>query len=82
MPGIDMDKLIFDAPLDFGVIYTARRIMDDTGMMRSLPVPNKYRETIFLMMAMRIPHPDSDISLKEVLQDHILPMGSIQDRQG
>ena len=39
-----MDKLIFDPPLDFGMIYAARSIMENTGIMRSLSMLGKYRE--------------------------------------
>lgn len=61
--GTEMDKLIFDPPLDFGMIYAARSIMENTGIMRSLSMLGKYRETAFLMIASRILHPGSDISL-------------------
>ena len=63
LSGTDMEKLVFDPPLDFGMIYAARKIMEDAGIMRSLSVLGKYRETVFLMIASRITRPGSDISL-------------------
>ncbi len=49
-----MGSMSFDPPLDFGMIYAARNIMEDTGTIRSLSVFGKYGETIFLMIAARI----------------------------
>jgi len=67
--GTDMENLVFDPPLDFGMIYAARKIMDDTGIIRSLSVLGKYRETVFLMIAARIIHPGSDISLRRFFKN-------------
>ncbi|MCL5783307.1 MAG: hypothetical protein M1476_05305 [Candidatus Thermoplasmatota archaeon] len=38
LSGTGMEKLIFDPPLDFGIIYAARKIMEDTGIMHSLSI--------------------------------------------
>lgn len=59
----DLEKLDFDPPLDFGIIYAVRSIMEKTGIFRSLSILEKYRETAFLMIAGRIMEPGSDISL-------------------
>ena len=59
----DMEKLDFDPPLDFGVIYAVRSVMDRAGIFRSLSIIGKYRETAFFMIAGMIMNPGSDISL-------------------
>jgi hypothetical protein len=74
--GTSMGNMAFDPPLDFGMIYAARNIMEDTGIMRSLSVLGKYRETIFLMIAARITHPDSDISLTRFFRTVYYPWDS------
>ena len=65
LSGTGMENLIFDPPLDFGMIYAVRKIMEDTGIMRSLSITGKYRETIFLMIAGRIIRPGSDLALRQ-----------------
>ena len=50
--------------------------MEDTGIMRSLSVHGKYRETIFLMIAARITHPGSDISICRFFQTVYYPWDS------
>ena len=74
--GTSMGNMAFDPPLDFGMIYAARNIMEDTGIMRSLSVLGKYRETIFLMIAARITHPGSDISLTRFFRTVYYPWDS------
>ncbi len=71
-----MGNIAFDSPLDFGMIYAARNIMEDTGIMRSLSVLGKYRETIFLMIAARITHPGSDISIRRFFRTVYYPWDS------
>jgi transposase len=71
--GTEMDKLIFDPPLDFGMIYAARKIVEDRGIMRSLSILGKYRETAFLMIVSRIIHPGSDISLQRFFRTIYYP---------
>jgi transposase len=71
-----MENLIFDPPLDFDMIYAARNIMEDTGIMSSLSVLGKYKETIFLMIASRILHPGSDISLVKFFKTIYYPWDS------
>ena len=76
LAGTGMGNMAFDPPLDFGMIYAARNIMEDTGIMRSLSVLGKYRETIFLMIAARITHPGSDISIRRFFQTVYYPWDS------
>ena len=76
LAGTGMGNMAFDPPLDFGMIYAARNIMEDTGIMRSLSVLGKYRETIFLMIAARITHPGSDISLTRFFRTIYYPWDS------
>ncbi len=76
MSGTEMEKLVFDPPLDFGMIYAARKIMEDTGIMRSLSMLGKYRETVFLMIASRITLPGSDISLARFFRTVYYPWDS------
>lgn len=59
----DLERLDFDPPLEFGLMYALRSIMERTGISRSLSILGKYRETAFLMIAGRIMDPGSDISL-------------------
>jgi transposase len=58
-----MEKLEFDPPLDFGTMYAVRNIMVKTGIFSVLSILGKYRETAFFMIASRITHPGSDLSL-------------------
>ncbi len=76
LSGTVLEDLIFDPPLDFGLIYVAREIMNDTGIMSSLSVLGKYRETVFLMIASRIIHPGSDISLERFFRTIYYPWDS------
>ena len=76
LAGTGMGNMAFDPPLDFGMVYAARNIMEDTGIMRSLSVLGKYRETIFLMIAARITHPGSDISIRRFFQTVYYPWDS------
>ena len=71
-----MGNMAFDPTLDFGMIYATRNIMEDTGIMRSLSVLGKYRETIFLMIAARITHLGSDISFARFFRTVYYPWDS------
>ena len=73
LQGTPMENLVFDPPLDFGMIYAARKIMEQTGIMRSLSMLGKYMETIFLMIIARIIYPGSDISLRRFFQTIYYP---------
>ena len=74
--GTAMGNMAFDPPLDFGMIYAARNVMEDTVIMGALSVLGKYRETIFLMMAARITHPGSDISIRRFFRTVYYPWDS------
>lgn len=71
-----MGNMVFDPPLEFGIIYATRNIMEDAGIMRSLSVLGRYRETVFLMIAARITHPGSDISLARFFRTVYYPWDS------
>ena len=76
LAGTGMGNMAFDPTLDFGMIYATRNIMEDTGIMRSLSVLGKYRETIFLMIAARITHLGSDISFARFFRTVYYPWDS------
>ena len=59
----DLEKLDFDPPLEFGILYALRSVMESSGIFRSLSILGKYRETAFFMIASRIMNPGSDMSL-------------------
>ncbi len=73
LQGTDLEKLSFHTPLEFGMTYTARMIMVESGIMESLSVLGKYRETVFLMMAAKIMNPGSDLSVSRFLRTVYYP---------
>ena len=73
MKDTDMEKLDFDPPLDFGMIYAVRGVMVRTGIFKSLSVLGKYRETALFMIASRMMYPGSDLSLTRLLSRTYYP---------
>ena len=73
MKDTDMEKLDFDPPLEFGVVYAVRSVMERTGIFRSLSILGKYRETAFFMIASRIMYPGSDLSLTRLFSRTYYP---------